>query len=624
MEEPFPIAVSYNKQTYSNINCQRAVNMYEFVETNADATNAGTPNAMAPTSGLDNSNIIFTTDSVGFREQFVFVSNGVTNVYSVVGSGVYLSNDSLTATLLGRLPTTDGYVSIDANTFQIIFVDGISGFIYDTNANTFTRITDTNFPARPIDVCYLDGFFVVAAGQTNTFFLSSFNQGLVWGGSVDTFTADSTTDLLTMASTANYSTGISFTVSSTGTLAAPLLVATTYYSIRISNTTIKVAASYDDAINSVAINLATNGTPTQSIESDGILQQGAITAHPGTIVGCSTLHRRLFLFSQCFTEVWENAGTGTALPFRRNNSLLIEFGTPSIGSVRTGFDMMFFLSQDQDGLGPVMRIAGTQAIPVSTTAIDSAFAELARGQMIDDCKGILMREDGIIFYRLNFTTANHTFVYNQTMSSDTTHRWHEEDVLNGDRHPAQTHVFFQGSNYYGDYNRPILYRVNPQSSTNNGEAIKRVIIQCIKTKNYVRRRIDRLFLLLRQGHQEVPGTVILEAPLLTEDGEYILTEDGEILLSNQPFVVPTPNLLNPDGSMIHPVVFLSMSKNSGESFTRRVKATMGNLGEYTWRTMWRKLGVVPKGQNLVVRFEFFNKIPFLAIGASWNYEIMPE
>src|ERR1051326_3859857 len=163
MEEPFPIAVSFNNQPYSNIDCQRAVNLFEYVETNVNAANPSPSNSMVPTSGIADSGIFFTSDSVGFREQFVFVSNGVTNVYSVVGSGVYLSNDSLTATLLGRLTTTAGYVAIDANTFQIIFVDGVYGYIYDTIANTFTRITDTSFPAYPIDVCYLDGFFVVAA-----------------------------------------------------------------------------------------------------------------------------------------------------------------------------------------------------------------------------------------------------------------------------------------------------------------------------------------------------------------------------------------------------------------------------------------------------------------------------
>lgn len=658
MEKSFPIVGSFNNERYPNINCERTVNLFEYVHSNVDPKNPPESNALVPTSGLVNSGIFFSTDTVGFREQFTFFSNGNTNVYSVVGSGVYLSNDSLSATLLGRLNTTAGYVSIDANTFQIIFVDGVNGWIYDTMANTFEKITDTSFPTRPIDVCYLDGFFVVANGQTNTFQLSSFNQGMVWGGSSDIFVGDSTTDLLTMTSTANYATGTSFTVSTTGTLPTPLLAATTYYSIRTSATTLKVATSYENAIMGVAIDLLTNGTPTNTIMSDGQLQLGSITAHPGTIVGCSTLHRRLFLFSQNFTEVWENAGTGTALPFRRNNSLLLEVGTPSIASVITGFDMMFFLSQDKDGLGPVVRLDGTQPMAVSSPALDHVLADYNRQNGVDDARGILVKEDGIIFYRLNFTRANHTWVFNQTMSNPSRQLWHEEEVLNGDRHPAQTHVYYNGYNYYGSYKAPILYRVDSTLNSNNGEAIRRMRIQSVPAECFVRRRIDKFYLLLRQGAPQILGGIQNDFPIITENEELILTEDGNFLVMDMAYFVALSDLLRLEtkeypvplldenglriltesglvlysendievvrGTVIHPSVFLSLSKNGGQSFGTRIRAPMGNEGEYTWRTNWRKLGVVPKGQNLVIRLEFFNKIPFVILGASWDYEVLPE
>ena len=60
-------------------------------------------------------------------------------------------------------------LAIEANTFQVIFVNGQNGYIWDTVALTFTQITDTAFPTSPIDVTFLDGFFIVADGGTNNF-----------------------------------------------------------------------------------------------------------------------------------------------------------------------------------------------------------------------------------------------------------------------------------------------------------------------------------------------------------------------------------------------------------------------------------------------------------------------
>lgn len=479
---------SYNNQRITEIDAERSVNLFEYLDEKGKK-----PKSLISTSGILNSGIDFSPTVGGSRASFVFQNN----TYQVFGNKVYLINGALAPSLIGTLNTTTGYVGVDANTFQVIFVDGLNGWIWDTVATTFTLIVDVNFPAIPIDVTYLDGFFVVAAAGTNTFVLSQINNGI----------------------------------------------------------------SY---------------TP---------LQQGAMTSHPGTIVACRTLHRNLFLFSQNYIEVWENAGIGTNLPFRRNNSLLIEVGTPALGSISVGFDKLFFLSQDRDGLGSVMMISGTQAMPISNRALDFALSQYAStaGVGVADARGICIKENGIIFYRLNFTNANHTYVYNLSMSSPEEPRWHEEEVLDGDRHPAQTHVYFNGINYYGDYLNPILYQVDNSFVTNNGEPIRRMRIgKAFVPGGYQRTRVDRWHLDLVQGQVDnIPGNVA-------------------------------------------PIVFLSISKDGGQTYGNRIRAPMGQIGQRTFRTVWRKLGVTPRGQAFVPKAEFFNQVPFSVLGAAWAYEVMPE
>ncbi len=729
--QDYDIVGSYDNQRITTINAERTVNLFEYIDPQGKR-----PKVLLPTAGLVDAGLNFGSETGGSRAAFVFNNPRVSQeMYLVYGSSVFRvtgSTDALSITHIGdftvlvnnvpEVTTTTGYVGVDANQYQIIFVDGVAGWIWDTIAETWTQITDTGFPAKPIDVCYLDGFFVVANGGTNTFQLSQINQGMVWSGSTSTFstTASPTNQLTLNTNTANFATGVPVTLSTntpapatitavntgtevltlnmsnenfqTGTslrfsstatlpnplaagttyysimqglpsdnpgmikvattyanaiagiainitttgsgtntvtatsiLPTPLIAGTTYYVIRVGNATgntIQLATSYENAIAGIAITLTDTGSPMNNITVTGQLQLGSITSHPGTIVACNTLHRRLFLFSQNYTEVWENAGLGTNLPFRRNNSLLMEVGTPAIASVKVGFDRMFFLAQDQDGLAGVMEVRGTESILVSNRALDYQLAQyaLTPGLGVDDAWGILIKENGLIFYRLNFTKANHTYVLGVTMSTQEAVKWHEEETLEFNRHPAQTHAYFGGTNYYGDYAHPLLYEVDDTVSTNNHEAIRRMRIgRQMTPSGYNRLRIDRFQLDLLQGAEdlEFPGSFV-DVDLLTEDQIDITTESEiDIILETQ---IEVPSIFNGG----NPEVFLSVSRDGGQTYGNHLIAKMGKIGERTYRTVWRKIGTTPRGQGFVPKIEFYNEIPFVVLGAAWDFEDMPE
>lgn len=628
MLKDYDIVGSYDNQRSTAFNAERTINMFEYIDQNAKK-----PKGLFYTSGIENSGLDFSPETGGSRATFVF--NGL--CYQVFGGSIYQISGiypNLTKTIIGTLATSSGYVGIDANTFQLIFVDGHNGYIFDVLTNLFRQITDEAFPVKPIDVCYLDGFFVVINGDTNNFQLSSFNQGLIWGvgatasgATTKTVTSDFTApnNWLILSTTANYQTGTPFFITSSASdPPAPLVNspdaanAVYYYAIRVDDTHIRVATTAANAALGMAIVLTDNGSGDLTIENNGQLQEASVTTHPGTLVACKTLHRRLFLFSQFFTEVWENAGEGTNLPFRRNNTLLMELGTPAIGSVVVGFDMMFFLSQDRGGLSSVMGVKGSESVPSSNRALDFQLSQYASENTlgishVSDARGILVKENGLIFYRLNFTLSNHTFVLNVTMSDPTMPRWHEEEVLNGDRHPAQTQGYFHGNNFYASYKEPIFYHVNNALSTNDGESIRRARIgRMFVPEGYNRTRIDRFQLDLLQGHSN--QDIIFDVPIQTESNLDLLTESGEEIVLNSGEVV----------DLGQPVVFLSISKDGGQSYGYADAAPMGKIGERSFRTVWRKKGTIPRGQAFMPKIEFYNRIPFIILGAAWSYETMPE
>ncbi len=537
--QDFEIVGSYNNQRFPNIDAERSINLFEYIDPKGKK-----PRALLSTSGIENTELIFpnTNPTDGFRGEFVLNNFE----YFVIGQNIYRRdiNNNVTQLNTSPLPTSVGYVGIDANNAaegeQIIFVDGQVGCVWDTGTGQFTfdlQTVDSAFPDLPVDVCFIDGFIVVASGNTNNFYLSAFNNVYSYSLVANTFTANPATDELTVSTQIPTGMPISFTAG--GGLPAPLVAATTYYAIRVNNTTIRVATTFANAVSNNFIDITTTGTPPNTITNlaspnlPGQLQQGQINSHPGNIVGCRTLHRRVFLFSSNYTEVWENAGFGTNLPLRRNNGLLMEYGTPAVGSIVTGFDKMMFLSQDRDGLGSVMEVVGTESIPVSNRALDFQLAQYASNNQVSDARGIFVKENGIIFYRLNFTAANHTFVYNVTLSNPSTEEgklWHEEEVLNGDRHPAQTHG---------------LYQVDNSFVTNDGESIPRIRIgRCYVPSTYNRTRIDRFMLDVIQG-QPLISNISGILNLLAENDNVITTEDFENILLENSGTLPVFSIINP-------------------------------------------------------------------------------
>lgn len=101
------------------------------------------------------------------------------SLFVVYEDKVVKHDSSLNPVTLGTLNTTAGYIGIDSNNSQqITFVDGVDGWVYDYSgmSPTFTQITSPGFPGSPVDVSFLDGHMLVAAGGTNQWFISDIDD----------------------------------------------------------------------------------------------------------------------------------------------------------------------------------------------------------------------------------------------------------------------------------------------------------------------------------------------------------------------------------------------------------------------------------------------------------------
>jgi hypothetical protein len=88
-------------------------------------------------------------------------------------------------------------------------------------------------------------------------------------GQSDTFTANPATDVCTWTSTANMPynilTGTRVQLTTTNTLPAGLALATNYFVIKLTDTTFKLATSYTNAVDGIAIDIISAGTGTHTV-----------------------------------------------------------------------------------------------------------------------------------------------------------------------------------------------------------------------------------------------------------------------------------------------------------------------------------------------------------------------
>lgn len=176
------------------------------------------------------------------------------------------------------------------------------------------------------------GFYYVTSVTTAT--AQATTNTLGYG---DTFTADASTDIITMTSTANNPsnilTGTRVQLTTTTTLPAGLALATNYYVIRVTDSTFKLATTYANAVAGTAINITDAGTGTHTMSrllhryTNGAGVQAVFFNPAATALGAATPNLSLGYTNSA--QVASRATPGV-LPVGKtaaSNSLILYTGT---------------------------------------------------------------------------------------------------------------------------------------------------------------------------------------------------------------------------------------------------------------------------------------------------------
>lgn len=298
------------------------------------------------------------------------------------------------------------------------------------------------------------------------------------------------------------------------------------------------------------------------------LETATAEGRPDQLVTLLSVNRRLWLFGKLTTEIWWNSGDAD-FPFAPDVSAFIETGTVSAGTcVRAGGSVVW-VGNDERGRGTVWHAQGFQPARISTHAVEFALSGYSR---LDEASAFAYQQGGHEFYQLSVPgsddDAGGTWVYDFS-----TGMWHERSYLGADGeepHRAWVGTVAFGEVVVGDREDGRLYTYELDYYTDDGDPIRRM----------------RQTPHINQGEKRIRyGSFELQ----TEPGVGLETGQGS-----------------------DPIAVLSWSDDGGHTFSNEHEASLGAVGKYEGRTIWRRLGV---GRDRVFRVATSEPVAVTWLGA---------
>jgi hypothetical protein len=331
---------------------------------------------------------------------------------------------------------------------------------------------------------------------------------------------------------------------------------------------------------------------------------------PDTLAALAVNNREVWLFGTNSVEVWYDAAT-TGFPLSPIQGAYNEVGCLAPYSVAKLDNSLFWLGADARGFGMVYRNQGYTAIRVSTHAIEYAIQNY---DVLSDAIAYTYQQEGHSFYVLTFPTAGKTWVYDVA-----TQMWHERAGFeNGSftRHRSNCQMTFNNEIIVGDYQNGNVYALDLNTYDDN-VGVQRWLRswRALPTgTNTLKRTVQHALQLDAEtgvGLNLYPANPVAEhittqtgfrlttgaaGELLTEASDVLVTEDGDGLDLDYDVLVTN---VHPAAAGYNPQVMLRWSDDGGHTWSNEHWASMGKLGVYANRTIWRRLGMTIKLRDRV-------------------------
>ncbi len=285
------------------------------------------------------------------------------------------------------------------------------------------------------------------------------------------------------------------------------------------------------------------------------LDVATVEGDPDNIVGMVNSHNQILFGGANTIEPWDNTGAAD-FPFQRSGAAFIERGILDRDSFTKIDNSVHFVGNDRI----VYRLNGYDTVRISTHAIEFKIAQATY------FRAFTYSQEGAKFYVLNTDVG--TFGYDMSTGA-----WHERRSLGKVNYRCSTATEAYGGTVMGDAYTGLIYIPNLDTHTENGDVIPvEMELPSIQT--------NRL------------KSTCYSVELQCETG--------------------VGNAGDPD-----PLCSLQYSRDGGRTFSAELPRSMGRVGEYLTRCIWR-IGV--SFRQLQLRFNLPSQTKRYAIAVWANID----
>jgi hypothetical protein len=555
--------------------------------------------ALYPTPGLTIKAILPNQQEVrGLR-----TLSGGTKMLAVCGAYVYVFNNLLTPTMIGELNTSTGRVTISDNGINAYIVDGTYRYTWRiatvtsavfTGTVSGTTLTVTSVKSGTLAVG--QHFFAVGAlqesvitalgsgsGGTGTYTLglsqtiASSQMYTSSAGAV--ITASITTTTLTVTAVSSGTLYVGQTIQGAGITTQTIITAlgsgsggTGTYTINNSQTVASetmyalnwtVLPSSDGAFTGgetcdiVDNYFVYNRPASQQWGASGVLSPisgntsfSSKDGSPDNLVALIVDHREVYLMGEASSEVWTDVG-GNPFPFQRIPGTNTQHGIAAKFSVSRFGDSFCYVSRNNRGQAQIMQMKGYVPTRISNHAVENSITN----QYVDDANAWTYQLEGHEVYVVSFPTLQLTWAYD--LASGMWHKWlYTENDGTYTRHRGNCCAVFQGMVLVGDYQDGSIYELDKNNYTDNGQNTRRLRRAPHLVSDLQRQYFDELQIQFQPG----VGLTGITTPL-----------NNEVVGAD-------------------PQAMLRWSNDGGSTWSSEHWTSIGLIGKYKNRAIWRRLG----------------------------------
>ena len=569
---------------------QECINFFPEVDPTKPQGDRGVV-ALYPTPGL--SSIVLFQNQEEVRGMVTLSGGSV--LVAVCGPYVYALTSNFIGTLVGQLNTTTGRVGINDNGINAYIVDGSNRYSWRISTPSSAVFTGSTSGTTLTVTAITNG--TIAAGQslfgvgvTNETVITALGTGT---GGIGTYTINlsqtitsrqmnSTTvgaqvtgaisaTTLTVSAVASGTLFVGQTIQGTGVTALTIITAlgtgtggvgtyTVSTSQTVSSTTLyglnfSQLPSSDGAftggtnVDVVDNYFVYNRPDTQQFGCSNVLSPISGSTNfsskdgaPDDLVTLIVDHREIYLLGETSSEVWVDQGT-SPFPFNRIPGTSTQHGIVSAFSVSRLGNSFAYLSKNNRGTAQIVQMNGYVPQRISTHAVENSLTN----QTITDAIAWTYQLEGHEVYVISFPTLQLTWCYD--IATQMWHKWlYTNNLGQYERCRGNCSAVFQGYVLVGDYSNGKIYKLERNIYTDDGQHVKRL------------RRAPHLTVDLQRQYFE-------ELQLQFQPGVGLSTGQGE-----------------------DPQAMLRWSSDGGSTWSSEHWTTIGKIGKYTNRAIWRRLG----------------------------------